>query len=63
MVIIPVYNPDNKFSKLLNKLVEQSMKNVEVLLIFSGMDKIYQKYIPERLNPTIREIKATEFNH
>lgn len=63
MVIIPVYNPDNKFSKLLNKLVEQSMKNVEVLLIFSGMDKIYQKYIPERLNPTIREIKVTEFNH
>ena len=34
-VIIPVYNPDNKFIELLKSIKSQTMKNVSILIIYS----------------------------
>ena len=63
VVIIPIYNPDDKFRRLLFNLAKQSDVRFQVLLIDSGVDKSYQKYIPEELNVVIRKIAPVEFNH
>jgi len=63
LVIIPVYNPDDKFKRLLDMLQNQSIKNFPVLLIDSGLKHEYQDYIKENLRFTIKKISGNDFNH
>ena len=61
-VIIPVYHPDGKFSKLLESIKLQEHVDFDVLIIDSGSDK---KYITELggINAAVKDIDAASFNH
>ena len=63
MIIIPVYNPDNKFGKLLSMLEKTKIKTLHLLLIDSGKQKEYQNDIPSGGSVEIKEISTEEFNH
>ena len=63
LVIIPVYNPDDKFKRLLNMLQRQSLNNLSILLIDSGTQHEYKKYIKGELQFIIKEIASCDFNH
>lgn len=62
-VIIPVYNPDGKFLKLLESLSVQSVESLPVLIIDSGTDAEYMKSIPDTLDIKIKHIDVKDFNH
>lgn len=62
-VIIPVYNPDGKFLKLLKSLSVQSVESLPVLIIDSGTDAEYMKSIPDALDIQIKHIDVKDFNH
>lgn len=62
-VIIPVYNPDGKFLKLLESLSVQSVESLPVLIIDSGTDAEYMKSIPDALDIKIKHIDVKDFNH
>lgn len=62
-VIIPVYNPDEKFNKLIDQLETQSYKDFSVLIIDSGNVKKYRKKIEEYTNICIKNIDVSSFNH
>lgn len=63
LVIIPVYNPDDKFNRLLDMLQKQSVKNLSVLLIDSGTKHEYQNDIRHSASFIIKQIPSNEFNH
>ena len=63
LAIIPVYNPDDKFKRLLNMLQRQSLNNLSVLLIDSGTQHEYKKYIKGDSKFIVKEIASSEFNH
>ena len=63
-VIIPIYNPDDKFNRLLESLARQTEK-FSVILIDSGTDKSYRACL-KRLNFSdifIKDILSNDFNH
>ena len=61
-IIIPVYKPDNKFLKLLDMIKKQTLKNIPVLIIDSGSDGLYKKYIVN-MNCIVKDIDVNTFNH
>ncbi|SFT77389.1 rhamnosyltransferase [Selenomonas sp. GACV-9] len=63
LVIIPVYNPDEKFERLLDMLQRQSIGCFPVLLIDSGSQHDYQNVIKNNRNFMIRQIANRDFNH
>lgn len=62
-VIIPVYNPDDKFAYLLEMLEKQSVKNMRVLIIDSGQNHLYQNRIAYDERFFLEEIDSKDFNH
>lgn len=63
LVIIPVYNPDEKFYLLLDMLKKQRLESMHVLLIDSGLNHKYKKYVENNHLFTIMQIPSCEFNH
>ncbi|WP_270842221.1 glycosyltransferase [Mitsuokella multacida] len=62
-VIIPVYNPNEKFLKLLKSLSMQTVESLPVLIIDSGVNSDYVKDIPDNLDVQIKHIDVKDFNH
>lgn len=63
VVIIPVYNPDEKFKQLINSLFIQTVGINHVCVIDSGVDKTYKSLINEISLCSLMEISSIEFNH
>lgn len=63
LVIIPVYNPDDKFKHLLQMLQKQSLADCRVLLIDSGIHHEYMTFIKNNSRFIIKKISGNEFNH
>ena len=63
LVIIPVYNPDDKFICLLEMLKKQSINNLSVLIIDSGLKHEYFDFINNDSHFVIKQIPNVEFNH
>lgn len=62
-VIIPVYNPDNKFIELLKSIKSQTMKNVSILIIDSGDSETFYHEQLIGMNAEVKKIDALTFNH
>lgn len=62
-IIIPVYQPDEKLHALLQGIKLQSIKNIPLLLIDSGSDKVYLQDTADMKNVTIKDIDKKDFNH
>lgn len=62
-IIIPIYNPDDKFLRLLEALNKQTFKAYALLVIDSGETAKYENYLAEWPNAEIKKIPAVEFNH
>ena len=62
-VIIPIYKPDYKFTKLLHMLVHQNIDNMTVTLIDSGSDKSYIEFVKKRTNFKVIDIDVKNFDH
>lgn len=62
-VIIPIYYPNEKFTRLLQMLIHQDCPFMQVLLIDSGNDKSYLDIIDDMNNISVMNIKPSEFNH
>lgn len=62
-IIIPVFNPDKKFKKLIESLSKQTLKQFSVLLIDSGSDTRYEDWLIGKDNIIIKKIAQWEFNH
>lgn len=62
-VIIPIYNPGNKFFRLLNMLNKQTCRDLHVLIIDSGT--VSDEYVLNlmSLDATIIRIDSQTFNH
>ena len=60
-VIIPVYKPDDKFSRLLNMLKKQTVA-FDLLIIDSGSDGVYRKEL-SGLDARVEIINKKDFNH
>ena len=63
LVIVPVYNPDEKFICLLEKLKKQSINNLSILLIDSGLEHEYYNFIKKDSRFIVKQISSSEFNH
>ena len=62
-IIIPIFNPAEKFYKLLCSLKEQAFSNFDVLIIDSGTDEKYTAWIWDKQKISVRKIEQREFNH
>lgn len=62
-IIIPVYNPDEKFLRLLQALREQTYKKFSLLVIDSGEKENYGEFLRDWPQAEIKKIPAREFNH
>lgn len=62
-VIIPVYNPDDRFEQLLAMLQKQSLGILPVLIIDSGQEHGYREKLDRNGVFTIKDIPSKEFNH
>lgn len=62
VLIIPVYNPDNRFVDCLRKIKEQDRVEIETLIIDSGTKHDYRKYCNQE-NIKIVNIVSEKFNH
>ena len=62
-VIIPVYNPDDRFEQLLVMLQKQSLGKLPVLIIDSGQEHGYREKLDRNGVFTIKDIPSKEFNH
>lgn len=62
-VIIPVYNPDDRFEQLLVMLQKQSLGKLPVLIIDSGQKHGYREKLDRNGIFTIKDIPGKEFNH
>lgn len=62
-IIIPIFNPTEKFHKLLCSLKEQTLSQFNVLIIDSGADKSYMSWIWDKQRFTTKTIEQREFNH
>ena len=63
LVIIPVYNPDDKFIRLLKMLKKQSINNLSLLIIDSGLKHEYFNFIHNDSQFVVKQIPSVEFNH
>lgn len=61
-IIIPVYHPDWKFLSLLEILEKQTVHDIPVLIIDSGSDEKYYKYLISS-RYSVKKISADDFNH
>ena len=55
-IIIPIYNPDDKFLRLLEALNKQTFKAYALLVIDSGETAKYENYLAEWPNAEIKKI-------
>lgn len=62
-IIIPVYNPDEKFLLLLEALKKQSCRNYSLLLIDSGEKANYIDVLKDWPQAELQRIPSEEFNH
>lgn len=62
-IIIPVYNPDEKFIRLLEALRGQSYADYKLLIIDSGIRENYTGYIRDLPQAAVKKIPSAEFNH
>lgn len=62
-IIIPVYNPDEKFLHLLEALREQNYADYKLLIIDSGDKDNYTDYIRDWPGVEVKRILSAEFNH
>ena len=62
-IIIPIFNPDDKFRRLLISLQKQSLKGISILIIDSGSDEIYRKWLWDDNRIIIKKIEQKSFNH
>ena len=62
-IIIPVYNPDKKFPRLLEALREQNYEDYKLLIIDSGDKDNYTDYIRDWARAEVKKIPSAEFNH
>lgn len=62
-IIIPVYNPDEKFPRLLEALREQNYEDYKLLIIDSGDKDNYTDYIRDWARAEVKKIPSAEFNH
>ena len=62
-IIIPVYNPDEKFPQLLKALRGQDYKNFSLLIIDSGLIDNYGGFLRDWPQAEVKKIPSQEFNH
>lgn len=62
-IIIPVYNPDEKFLRLLEALKMQSCRNYSLLIIDSGEKENYEDLVRDWSQVEVKKIPSAEFNH
>lgn len=61
-VIIPIYKPDHKLIELLQKIKEQSIEDIPLLIIDSGSNDEYKSEI-KNMNCLVKKIDVKTFNH
>ena len=61
-IIIPIYQPDEKFKQLLLSIKKQSIKNIPVLILDSGSDDSWYREA-EGLNLRVEKIDSRTFTH
>lgn len=62
-IIIPVYNPDEKFLRLLASLKEQTYEKYALLVIDSGEKANYPELLMDWPRAEVKKISSAEFNH
>ncbi len=62
-LIIPIYNPDKKFIKLIKMLKKQLLKEYSLLIIDSGSKKIKKDLFNGIESVRIKEIDSKDFDH
>ena len=63
LVMIPVYNPDDKFCKSIRMLRKQVDVLFTLLIVDSGTTCSYQKELNDWENVIVHQINASAFNH
>lgn len=62
-IIIPVYNPDEKFIRLLEALKAQTYERYDLLIIDSGKQQNYIEVVKDWPRAAVKKIPFVEFNH
>lgn len=63
IIIIPIYNPDNKFIQLLTMLKKQEFVEFDLYIIQTGQCRLDYKQYLDGFSHIVKCIKPEEFNH